>query len=616
MKKLRSDKFKKTKKAGKNSKYGIAGKLRGINITGRRKISVGFMQSVKIKLIIPIAVMSVIAVVSACVSNYGLKRVNLAGEEISSKYLASVQLLGDIKEKTQKLQKLGYSYIVSEDETTMKRIVEDILDTRIEMKDTIEQTSKLLDSKEQKTRFEQFQGNLSEFIDTLDKVKGYCAGNQVERARELVNGDMTVQGQALIDELDVMTDGNSTDAQKSIKNMKSIYSGSRVTGYLFMTLSFLMFIIACIVVIKGITKPLEKLVEKLMEINDGIKEGRGDLTQRMPEVKTKDEIANMAAGIDDFIETLQKIIKKITDSSDKLENISDEVADNVGSSNTNACDVSAVMEQMSATMEELSATVSAVNSNTGCVNAEVKEISEKSSQMHEHSVDMKDRALKLEQSAIVNKDSTDEMIENIMTELEKAIDDSKKVEKVNELTDEILEISSQTNLLALNASIEAARAGEAGKGFAVVADEIRKLADSTKVTAGKIQDINEQVIVAVHNLVDNSNTITGYMRDTILPDYDGFVDLGRQYREDADAVNEAMNRFARQAAAIEKLVAEIVESIQGVSKAVDESADGISNAASSTVELVFQLENIGHQMDSNKEIVDLLKSESDRFSLV
>lgn len=123
------------------------------------------------------------------------------------------------------------------------------------------------------------------------------------------------------------------------------------------------------------------------------------------------------------------------------------------------------------------------------------------------------------------------------------MEDSKSVEQVNGLTNEILNISSQTNLLALNASIEAARAGEAGKGFAVVADEIRQLADSSRETASNIQNINNMVTAAVKELIQNSDAMVSYINDNILPDYDGFVSSGKRYRDDASHVDEVAKRL-------------------------------------------------------------------------
>ena len=205
------------------------------------------------------------------------------------------------------------------------------------------------------------------------------------------------------------------------------------------------------------------------------------------------------------------------------------------------------------------------------------------------------------------------MIGNIVEKLKQAIEDSNSVEKVNELTNEILSISSQTNLLALNASIEAARAGEAGKGFAVVADEIRGLADSSRETANNIQNINELVTEAVHSLSQNSQEIIDYIEKTILQDYDGFVKNGMQYNEDAVYVSDTMKEFATLTAHLKELVESMVSSIHGITSGMEESADAVSSSALSTSAMVEDMSGIGEQVVENSNVVSALQRETEAF---
>ena len=153
---------------------------------------------------------------------------------------------------------------------------------------------------------------------------------------------------------------------------------------------------------------------------------------------------------------------------------------------------------------------------------------------------MDQNADKLKNDAILNKKNTGEIVTDIIGKLQTTIQESKKVEKVSELTNDILNIADQTNLLALNASIEAARAGEAGRGFAVVASEIGKLSESSRDAAVNIQSINSTVIGTVQELIKNANALVTYMEQNILPDYDNFVCAGAQYNDDAVYINEVV----------------------------------------------------------------------------
>lgn len=227
---------------------------------------------------------------------------------------------------------------------------------------------------------------------------------------------------------------------------------------------------------------------------------------------------------------------------------------------------------------------------------------------------MKERATKLEMAAKENKEGTNALIAPIVESMKQAIEDGKNVTKIAQLTEQILSISSQTNLLALNASIEAARAGDAGKGFAVVADEIRALADSSRSTANDIQNINEMVIATVNKLIENSNTILEYITNTVLPDYDNFVSSGKQYSDDAAKINETMYGYTEKTEILKDVIGQMTTSIDGISKAVEDSAISVTNVAENVQSLVTGMSNIHQEMKENDNIAKDLAEEANQFA--
>ena len=140
------------------------------------------------------------------------------------------------------------------------------------------------------------------------------------------------------------------------------------------------------------------------------------------------------------------------------------------------------------------------------------------------------------------------------------------------------------------------------------------MAGSCSETAGRIQEVNQIVINAVHNLSKHSQDLADYLSDTILAEFQEFVRSGRQYKEDADYVKEMIDEFNNRTDRLRSSIAEIAGSIESITKAIDDGAVGITGVAGSTKSLVEDMADITGRMDTNREIVEELKNQMEVFS--
>ena len=215
-----------------------------------------------------------------------------------------------------------------------------------------------------------------------------------------------------------------------------------------------------------------------------------------------------------------------------------------------------------------------------------------------------------------SKNNAVEILREIGAQLEDAVNESRSVDKINELTGNILNIASQTNLLALNASIEAARAGDAGRGFAVVADEIRSLAENSRDTANDIQNISNLVTGAVTRLAENAQKMLDYIGTDVMKDYDSFVEIVNQYEADADLMSRILGEFAEQATTITQTMEDMKSGIVDVSTTVGESARAISSVAEDASTLVDAMVQIQDESEHSQKISEELQNEVNRFERV
>jgi len=296
-----------------------------------------------------------------------------------------------------------------------------------------------------------------------------------------------------------------------------------------------------------------------------------------------------------------------------MENVVSGVQESVQNSNDNASALSAVTQQLASTMSEVGVSAGIINQNASAIRTDVEEIALKSTSINDYTKQMHLSADQMESKARTYMEETGSRVSEILKVLNSAIEDSKSVDKVNSLTNDILSISGQTDLLALNASIEAARAGDSGRGFMVVAEEIRLLAEDSKAAANRIQDINRVVTDAVHNLARNANNLVLYLNESILPELGNFVQSGVQYRENASYIENVMNEFTDKTDRLKHTMDEIASSINSITQAIDEGAKGVSGAAESTQVLVRDMETISNQMMENQRIADTLETGTSIF---
>lgn len=573
--------------------------------------------SVIAKLIIPVAVLGCIAIMIAGVSLYSMTAVQKESNQISGEGVRATICMDEINLAFANTQKLTLALCAE----PSKDLYEYVASQLTEYQSNVDSYEKELLAMDHYFTADDIQ-LMNETFDLLTEAQGTTvelmqtamAGDSAAAVAK-ANSVMTEWSDTIAVNMDTLISRNDELVKQNIQEQKDLYNQNMILSLILLAISFVAFVMVVVVIIKTVVKPLRKQTSELTEIIDEIKGGHGDLTKRVT-VKSMDEIGQSSIGINHFIETLQNIMSNIISNSNVLDGVVGNVASSVAASSDNANDISAIMEELSATMEEVSATTNSVSENTTVAEGKVQKMADQTKVMSQYAQDMKKRATELEHTATENMNNTNEMIGEITTEMNQALENSKSVEKVAQLTADILSISSQTNLLALNASIEAARAGEAGKGFAVVADEIRQLADSSRETANNIQTINEQVIEAVQGLVVSSEKIVGYINENILPDYRAFVQGGQQYNDDATHIDNTMAEYAGEAQDILATMMEMTEAIEGISRAVEESANGVTDAATNIDSLVQSMSTVNGQMEENSTVAKNLKEESAAFACV
>lgn len=568
--------------------------------------------STKLIILIPVFILGIFSIISNVMSVSNIRNVNRSAVQISEVSLKNVSSLAEIQRQTQEMHNLGLSHIIAVDLDSMIRLVEKIRSQEDALEKDLE-SYKIYVTPDTKKEYNDIKKNYEELKYECANVMAFSAAGKSEDAYELANGKISKCADAIESDIESIKKIVNQDADAQRQKLTSAYHSSIGTSIVTILISIAALFSAMVAVLRWVIHPLANTNREMNEIISEIDNRQGDLTRRVTITNNK-EVASVGGGINAFMAKLQEIFRMISSNSRDLEGVVNEVRESVQTSNGSVSDLSALTEELSATMQDISDNASRINENTESVAGEVKSIAEKTIEINQYTKEMKEHAEAMEHAARENMDTTGAKVNDIVSVLSQAIEDSNSVNQVDNLTNDILNIASQTNLLALNASIEAARAGDAGKGFAVVASEISQLAAASQEAANNIQSINAIVITAVHNLADNANGLVEYMNEKILPEFQKFVESGGAYHDKATFIESVMADFEAKTDSLQNSMDEIANSVNTISHAIEEGVSGVVSAADSTQVLVSDMDKISKKMDENFAIAEGLKKETSVFT--
>lgn len=546
-------------------------------------------------------------------------------EKISNETVRFSNQVNSSKEKMKTMVYYMYSqplsYVITTGDTNKRTYQGNITYCEKVIKRTLESLNKQVKSPEYSSM------DLKEVASSLNRTSGdietYCKSvdNVMKLLNDGNNDDAQIQmnGVVLQSLMDLSTDFMKLSSEVDRVNASSMDEMQRIQQecVLVSAISVIVFIIFTVInfvmMYQMIVKKIIALSNGINKIIENIKAGHGDLTQRIG-VDTDSEIRYIRDGFNDFIETLQNILRDVKNGTVVLTDSTRSMTERIAMANDNVTNTSAALEELSASMQNVSETASDINEKLDDVNEATENIESSIRNGAGKAEEIKKEADAVKVTAMQKKKNTSHQMEELSQVLESSVEDSKKVQQINNLTNDILEIASETNLLALNASIEAARAGEAGKGFAVVAQEISTLAENSRQTAANIQDISSDVTKAVTALSDNAMQVLDYINTVVLSDYDAFVDTSSKYEASADVINGMLSEFDESASRLSSIMRDMNSSVTGITDSVREASEAINMSAENAQNIVNEISGINDDMDKNNNVTLQLNSSTEKFT--
>ena len=482
---------------------------------------------------------------------------------------SGVSQVGNMLLKTRIFEK---EYIRAEDDVVFKKMITNMQD----IDKVIAKVKENIDDEEKTKPLDPIQSSINNYLASFKSYAGLMGQQKTAKAAMEENAQR-------IQELCLQL------KNLQLKFMESQISQSQGLITLVSILAIIFGSIIAFFLVRIIIKPIQKVAAALKDIS----EGDGDLTKRI-EIKTKDEIGELANSFNEFVGKLNNIIvdvsvnsETVTAASGELLSVSDQMSEGASDLFSRSNSVAAAAEEMSSNMDSVAAASEQAATNLSMVTDSAEEMK----------ITLNEVAGHCEKAKQISDNAADQV--HTASEGVGLLGDSAK--EISKVTEVITDIAAQINLLALNATIEAARAGEAGKGFAVVAEEIKGLASQTanaildiKQKIGSIQTSTGDTVKDVEKItivISDVTKIVSTIASAIEKQSESASDIAQNMEQASIGIAE-VNENVAQSSEVSSEIAEEISKVNSVAETMNTKSSQMNKSAGDMSDLSSSLRDM------------------------